>query len=117
MNSGRVAQVLDTATGQKYPVSLPKPGGALDRTIARDCWTALKPGYSLHTFYHRYRQLHHLRRLWLGHCIASTDRDASVMVDPSAFDIERVTTDYNDVGFVWVFEFGVCFPRAFSSTC
>jgi hypothetical protein len=48
MNSGRVAQVLDTATGQKYPVALPKPGGALDRTIARDGWTALKPGYSLH---------------------------------------------------------------------
>jgi uncharacterized protein YwqG len=48
MNSGRVAQALDTATGQKYPVALPKPGGALDRTIARDGWTALKPGYSLH---------------------------------------------------------------------
>ena len=47
INSGRVAQVLDTTTGLKYPVALPKPGGALDRTIARDGWTALKPGYSL----------------------------------------------------------------------
>jgi uncharacterized protein YwqG len=48
INSGRVAQVLDTTTGLKYPVALPKPGGTLDRTIARDGWTALKPGYSLH---------------------------------------------------------------------
>jgi hypothetical protein len=44
MNSGRVAQDLDTGTGLKYPVALPKPGGALDRTIARVGWTALKPG-------------------------------------------------------------------------
>jgi hypothetical protein len=48
LNSSRVAQILDTETGVRYPFVFPKSGGALDTAIQRDGWIAIQPGYDVY---------------------------------------------------------------------